>query len=154
MDAEGDGTMKIEGTRFGTVDVDDQAVIQLPSGLIGFAAETRFALLRFGTTRLAYLQSLSTPNLALSVVDAAVFGEAYPEPRPAALASDAGLGDGSDVAVLVPVAMRFGDDRLFANLLAPIVVDAGSRRAAQVVLDPERYSTSVPLPAAEPAPSA
>lgn len=142
--------MKIEGTRFGTVDVDDQAVIQLPSGLIGFAAETRFALLRFGTTRLAYLQSLTTPNLALSVVDAAVFGDAYPQPRAAELAVNAGLGQSEDLAVLVPVAVRGLENRLFANLLAPIVVDAASRRAAQVVLDPERYSTSVPLPADAP----
>jgi flagellar assembly factor FliW len=144
----------LAGTRFGTLDVEEQSVIHLPSGLIGFTAETRFTLLRFGETKLAYLQSLNTPELALSVVDAAVFGADYPIPPAPSLAQEAGLGTTADVAVLVAVAQRPGDERLYANLLAPIVVDAESRRAAQVVLDPERYSTNALVPMADPAPSA
>jgi flagellar assembly factor FliW len=145
--------IQLAGTRFGNVDVDDHAIIHLPAGLIGFASETRFALIRFGTTRLAYLQSLATPDLALSVVDGAVFGADYPVPDGHSLAADAGI-DSNDVAVLVPVSQRSGDTRLFANLLAPIVVDATSRRAAQVVLDPALYSTGAPVPLADDAPSA
>lgn len=144
---------KLAGTRFGTIDIEEQSVINLPSGLIGFAAETEFALLRFERTRLAYLQSLATPGLALSVLDASVFGTAYPDPNAPALASEAGLGDVPEIAVLVAVAQKPGDDRLYANLLAPIVVDAQSRRAAQVVLDPERYSTATLVPTEPAAPS-
>lgn len=140
---------QLAGTRFGTLDVEEQSVIHLPSGLIGFTAETRFTLLRFGATRLAYLQSLTTPELALSVVDAAVFGKDYPHPPAPDLAAEAGLGAPEDVAVLVAVASRPGDERLYANLLAPIVVDAETRRAAQVVLDPERYSTHALVPMAD-----
>ena len=82
-----------------------------------------------------------------------MFGTAYPDPNAPALASEAGLGDVPEIAVLVAVAQKPGDDRLYANLLAPIVVDAQSRRAAQVVLDPERYSTATLVPTEPAAPS-
>jgi len=136
---------RLTGTRFGTLEIDDHAVIHLPAGLIGFPSETRFVLLRAEHGRLAYLQSLITPPLALTVVDASVFGDGYPEPSAPVLAREAGLS-GVDCAVLVPVARPDRDARLVANQLAPIVVD-GTRRGAQIVLDPRRYSTSAPMPA-------
>ena len=34
--------IRIEGTRFGVVEVGDDAVIEFPNGLVGFPAETRF----------------------------------------------------------------------------------------------------------------
>lgn len=136
----------LEGTRFGTIDVDEQAVIELPAGLVGFPSETRFVLLRGEGDGIGHLQSLRTPHLALAVIDGALVGADYPVPSAAALASEAGLG-GADVAVLVPVVARRGEPDLRANLLAPIIVDATARRAAQVVLDPRRYTTAAPLPA-------
>jgi flagellar assembly factor FliW len=141
---------ELNGTRFGTIRIEEEAMIHLPAGLIGFPSETRFALIRGEDERLAYLQSLTTPHLALAVIDAAVFGAGYPEPDAQALASEAGLSPGAELAVLVPVALRDGEGRLVGNQLAPIVVDSTTRRAAQVVLDPRRYSTTAPVPAALP----
>lgn len=135
--------IRLAGTRFDDIEIDERSIIHLPAGLIGFASETRFALLQLQDTPLAYLQSVDTPTITLSVVDASVFGPGYPEPPATVLAAEAGLGP--DVAVLVPVAQRVGDPRLYGNLLAPIVVDVATRRAAQVVLDPERFTTETPI---------
>jgi flagellar assembly factor FliW len=137
--------MRIEGTRFGTIELDDMSTIELPFGLIGFPDEKRFVLLeRMSGRGVAYLQSLTTPSLALPVMDGSLFGDDYPKPAPERLAEDAGIG-GGEVAVLVVAAVANGDRSLCVNMLAPIVIDLASKRGAQVVLDPRSYSASLKL---------
>ena len=43
--------IRIEGTRFGLVEVEEEAVIALPNGLVGFPAEDKFVLLERGEGR-------------------------------------------------------------------------------------------------------
>lgn len=137
--------IRVETTRFGTLEIPEATVIDFPGGLVGFPSETRFAFLQGKETdEIAHLQSLFTPSIALPVIDGATFGSAYPQPSAAELARGAGLPDGN-LAVLVTIAATDVKQALCANLLAPIVVDLTSRRAAQVVLDPRQYSTSTPV---------
>ncbi len=134
--------IRIETTRFGTLDIPEATVIEFPGGLVGFPSETRFAFLQGeGEGEIAHLQSLLTPAVALPVVDGALFGPTYPRPGATDLAGAAGLSDGN-VAVLVTLASGGAAGGLVANLLAPIVVDLTSRKAAQVVLDPRLYRTA------------
>jgi flagellar assembly factor FliW len=131
----------LKGTRFGEIEVDESRAVAFPRGLIGFGEARRFALLEpRGRASVAWLQSLDVPELAFPVMDGSTFGQNYPEPTPAKLAHDAGLGTG-DVAVLVVVAAR-NRARLVANLLAPLVIDLENRVGAQVVLDHRRYSAT------------
>jgi flagellar assembly factor FliW len=134
--------IRIDNTRFGTIEIEENNVMHFSEGLVGFPNEKRFALIHSGTESIAHLQSLDTPSIALPVVDRLVFGSDYPNPGPAELARSAGLG-GDDVIILVPISKN--NQNVRANMLAPIVVDAGNRRAAQVVLDPQRYSTHAPI---------
>jgi flagellar assembly factor FliW len=136
--------IRIEGTRFGVVEVDDQAVIDFPNGLVGFPQETRFVLLERGVGRpVGYLQSTRTPSLAFPVTDGSFF-PGYPDPPLAELARSVGLGD-EDLAVLVIVATNSQTRSLEANMLAPLVVDVSTRQGAQVVLDARKYSATASL---------
>lgn len=140
--------IRIEGTRFGTIELEDDAIISFPNGIVGFPNETRFALLeRAKGGAIAYLQSLTTPQLALPVMDGASFGEDYPNPTAAELAVQVGL-ETSEPLVLVVVVARATEPRLSANLLAPIIVAADTKKAAQVVLDPHRYAAAFAIPSA------
>jgi flagellar assembly factor FliW len=140
--------MHITGTRFGNIEIDDGKEIVFPRGLIGFADAKRYVLIEpRGRGTVAWLQSLEVPELAFPVVDGAHIGGDYPRPPAAELAHEAGLAD-QDLALLVVVAARKGEG-LIANLLAPIVVDLESRTAAQVVLDPRRFSPSARMGAAQ-----
>jgi flagellar assembly factor FliW len=133
--------MRIAGTRFGDIEVDDGKEIVFPRGLIGFAEATRYVLIEpRGRALVAWLQSLDVPGLAFPVVDGSTIGSDYPRPSASELAHDAGLAV-DDLAVLVVVATRKGEG-LVANLLAPIVVDMHSRTGAQVVLDHRRFSAT------------
>jgi flagellar assembly factor FliW len=140
--------MRIAGTRFGEIDIDDGKEIVFPRGLIGFADARRYVLIEpRGRGAVAWLQCLEIPALAFPVVDGAAIGADYPRPSAAELAVEAGLA-ADDLALLVVVAARKGEG-LVANLLAPIVIDLTSRTGAQVVLDHKRFSPSVRMGAAE-----
>ena len=131
--------MLIEGTRFGRIEVEEDRLITLEGGLVGFGHDTLFVLHESeNSPRIAWLQSVRSPNLAFPVIDGAEFGEDYPSPSAVQLAEGAGLST-TDLAVLVVVAAR-PHRALVANLLAPIIVDVKNRRGAQCVLDPRVYS--------------
>lgn len=137
--------MTLTGTRFGSIEVDENQAVTFPRGLIGFPEGRRFVLLEpRGASRVAWLQSLDVPALAFPVVDGAGLGDAYPEPAAPDLARSAGLG-ASELAVMVVVAVEKERKALVGNLLAPLVVDLATRTGAQVVLDPRRFSAATPL---------
>lgn len=67
----------IESTRFGALEVDDEAVLELPDGLIGLPG-TDYALM--ATTMVLpfhRLQSVSHPDLALPVTNPWLFFSDY-----------------------------------------------------------------------------
>ena len=134
--------MQINSQRFGVVDIEDDAVLNFPSGIIGFSREHSFALIPHeGSSYLAWLQSVTTPELAFPVVSAHAFGDKYPDVAVGAAAHAAGvLGAEEDFAVLVVLCAPIGQPAT-VNLLAPVVVNAQTRTGAQVILEGSRFST-------------
>ncbi len=136
--------IRIEGTRFGTIEVPDETLIEFANGLVGFPNETAFVLLERGEGRqVGYLQSVNTPKIAFPVTDGSVFPN-YPLPDARKLARNSGLDD-QDVVVLVIVAANVKTKALEANQLAPLIVDATSRRGVQCVLDSRKFSACASL---------
>ena len=134
--------MQINSQRFGIVEIEDGAVLNFPSGIIGFARERAFALIPHqGSSYLAWLQSVKTPELAFPVVSAHAFGDRYPDVPVGSAAQSAGVqGNEEDFAVLVVLCAPVGQPAT-VNLLAPVVVNAQTRTGAQVILEGSRFST-------------
>ena len=134
--------MNIESRRFGSIDIDQESVLQFSQGIIGFPEEHEFVLIPHSSTGfLAWLQSVKTPGLALPVVSAHAFGEKYPDVPVEPTAEAAGVGSTSeDVAVMVVLCAPQGQPAT-VNLLAPIVVNAATRTGAQIILDGSRFTT-------------
>jgi len=134
--------MQINSQRFGIVDLEDDAVLGFPSGLIGFTRERAFALIPHpGSSYLAWLQSVTTPELAFPVVSAHAFGDKYPDVPIGAAARAAGVeGSEEDFAVLVVLCAPLGQPAT-VNLLAPVIVNATTRTGAQVILEGSRFHT-------------
>src|SRR4051812_27520296 len=62
--------MEIVTTRFGTLNVEDERVIDFPKGLLGFPDRTRYALIQTGEENYFFwLQCVDEPNLAFVVTD-------------------------------------------------------------------------------------
>lgn len=115
---------RLTSTRFGTIDVGDDAVIEFPSGLVGLEG-SRYALLaRDDQETFLWLQSIEDPDLALPVVNPWDFFPGYELELTPADAER--LGGASDEASLY-VTIRAADDAegFSANLRAPILIAGG-----------------------------
>jgi flagellar assembly factor FliW len=134
--------MQINSQRFGVVDLEDDAVLSFPSGIIGFPREQAFALIPHqGSNYLAWLQSVHNPALAFPVVSAHFYGDTYPDVSVVEPAHVAGVsGTAADLAVLLVLCAPIGQPAT-VNLMAPIIVNSETRTGAQVILEGSRFST-------------
>lgn len=133
--------MNIKSDRFGTIELDEQAVIDFKDGVIGFPQENGFVLVQHGDSPfIGWLQSVKSPELAFPVVSAHGLSDAYPDVPIDSAASDAGVEASDDLAVLAVLSAKSGSPST-VNLLAPIVVNADTRKGAQVILEGSRFTT-------------
>ena len=136
--------MEIESTRFGQITVDDDRIINLPRGLLGFPNHTRFALIQTGEENYFFwLQSVDEPNLAFVVTDPSIFFKDYEVPIREETQADLELTNIDHAQVFV--ICNKVEEWLTGNLLGPIVVNAQNRVAQQVVLTEKKWTTRQPL---------
>ena len=132
--------MNLETTRFGNVEIEDDRVIQFPSGLLGFSSYTKFVLLQPDEQGVFFwLQSVETPDLAFVVTDPALWVPDYRANIRKEQMEELSIDDLDSAQVFVIVNKR--DDLLTANLQGPLVVNVGDRVAMQLVLADKRWTT-------------
>jgi flagellar assembly factor FliW len=115
----------VNSTRFGALDVPEEAVIEFPEGLIGVGGR-RFALLtREESGAFKWLQEIDDGELALPVTDPFPFFPDYEVQLSDAEAERIGVSDpaAADVLVIVRAAEQLED--FSVNLLAPLIVSRG-----------------------------
>jgi flagellar assembly factor FliW len=136
--------MEIDTTRFGRLTVDDQRIINLPRGLLGFPNHSRYALIQTSEENYFFwLQSVDEPALAFVVTDPSIFFKDYQVPIREETQEELQLNDLSFTQVFV--ICNKVDEWLTGNLLGPIVVNAQNRLASQVVLTEKKWTTRQPL---------
>ena len=115
-------TLTFESTRFGTVEIAADAVIEFPSGLIGLGG-TRYALVSADADgAFHWLHSLEDASLALPVTNPWLFFDAYEVELSDADTARVG-SETPDVWVTVRTGSAPAD--FSANLRAPILVADG-----------------------------
>ena len=136
--------MEVRTTRFGTLEIAEDRVIQFPKGLLGFSGMTRFCLLEPGTdAAFFWLQSTEDPNLAFVVTDPALFVPEYSVPIRPEQMIELKLGKLDDAQVFVIV--NKVDQNLTGNLQGPLVVNTVTKEGEQMVLAEKRWTTRHPL---------
>ena len=136
-------TVTVESTRFGTLEINDEAVIEFPTGLIGLGG-SRYALLATDeNATFAWLHSLEDPDLALPVTNPWLFFADYAVELSDGETARTGIQDPSrtDVYVTVRAAGELND--FSANLRAPILVE--NRRGPQVINEVSDAPVRAPL---------
>lgn len=132
--------MNVKTSRFGTVEIDADRIITFKSGLLGFANQTRFALLQPNPEGVFYwLQAVDAPDLAFVVTDPSLFVTGYEVPIRDDQAAALGLKSLEEAQVLV-IVNRYGES-LTGNLQGPLVINVDSRVGEQLVLADQRWST-------------
>lgn len=115
----------VDSSRFGKLEVPDEALIDFPDGMIGVGGR-RFALLTSAEAgAFRWLQDTAREELALPVTDPFPFFPDYEVVLSDAEAERIGIADPRAAEVLVVVRADQDPGRVSANLLAPILVCEG-----------------------------
>ncbi|MGB2990169.1 MAG: flagellar assembly protein FliW, partial [Candidatus Zixiibacteriota bacterium] len=70
--------MKFVATKFGEIDFEENEIIVLPKGILGFSQLTRYIFLeKEGTGPFKWLQSVEDPNVAFVIADPLSFFPNY-----------------------------------------------------------------------------
>ncbi len=121
-------TLTIESTRFGSLEISEESVIEFPTGLVGLGPRRYTILTPDPESPFSWLHSVEDPSLALPITNPLIFFPDY-----SVELSDADLvrvgADSAEVFVIVRAAAELSDFR--ANLHAPIVIANG--RGHQVI---------------------
>lgn len=135
--------MKVKTRVFGEIEVDESKTIHFPAGIIGFPDMTDFTLIydedKGKNTPIKWLQSLQEKEFALPVMDPLLVVTDYnPEIEENYLLSLDEMKD-EDALLLVTVTVPKDLKQMSINLQAPIIVNVESKKAAQVIVNAEKY---------------
>jgi|SRR5438309_1773184 len=139
----------IESTRFGTIEVADDALLEFPNGLIGLGGSRYTLISREESQPFLWLQSTEDPSLALPVTNPGLFFANYEVEIPDAEAKRIGIADPSEADVYVTVRAAEAIEDFRANLRAPILVVHG--HGHQVINEAAECPVRAPLFAEVPA---
>jgi flagellar assembly factor FliW len=132
--------VKIDTTRFGEIDIKESELIVMRGPIFGFERLSRFVLLfQNNNTPLWWLQSIEDPSIAFVVVNPRIV---KPDYNPTIFIEDLeslDIKSSDHTALLAIVTVRSQPLRLTANLRAPILINAETRMARQVVLEDADY---------------
>lgn len=135
--------LQFASSRFGTLEVDESAVIEFPSGLIGLPGR-RWALVPAGEqSPFRWLHSLEQEDLALPVTDPWQFFADYAVELSDADTGRVGSDDPDAVEVLVTVRAAPDPGDFSANLRAPILIHGG--RGHQLINEASDAPLRAPL---------
>lgn len=137
--------MKIHSTRFGLIEIRDDAVLNFPEGLIGIPG-TRYALIAGAEDSAFYwLHSVEDPDIGLPVTTPWLFFPDY-EVRITDEDSrrlDLERPEQADILVIVSAAQELAD--FTTNLVAPVIIHADKRIGRQIINDAGGYLVRQPL---------
>jgi len=136
--------MRVLTKFFGEVELDDNKILEFPSGIIGFEQYKRYAIIydedKGADATISWLQSLDEPTLALPVVNPLSIVPEYSPMIEDELLKP--LGDPADEDLLFLLAMTVPSDmtKVTANMKAPFIINAATCKGAQIIVDNADYS--------------
>ena len=132
--------MKVQTSRFGELEVSGDRIIEFPLGVLGFADVRRWILLQASPqSAFFWLQAVDEPDLAFIVTQPQAFFADYQVRVQAEELRTIALDDASDGEVFV--ICNLAGDRITVNLQGPLVFNARTRQARQVVLCDRHLTT-------------
>lgn len=139
--------LTVQTTRFGEISVPAEDVLNMPLGMVGFPGMRRFVLIRHrDNSPFQWLQSIDASDVAFVVVSPLLFDRQYNIKIGPAEMKLLELDDPENAQILVVVNIPHGQpEKMTANLRAPVVINAGNRLAAQIVMENSDYDMRAPL---------
>lgn len=146
--------MKVETTRFGTLDVDEKKIIRFTQPVLGFSDCQRYMIIEGPSGgKVWWLQSCDRPELAFIVMDPLQVVPDYEVRLDASEVEDLRLEKAEDACLLTIVVVPEDRSKMRTNLKAPIIYNPKANLAKQIILLESDYPVQYSLTgAAEEAP--
>jgi len=137
----------ISTSRFGTIAIDDDKIINMTSPFLGFPDDKEFILLPHApNSPFWWLQSINNPELAFVVIQPALLEVSYRPKISINIQQELQISNELDQEVLIILTIPQGHpEQMTANLLGPVVINTSKKLAKQVLLDPARYNPCQPV---------
>ena len=141
--------MQITTRIFGEIDIEDDKIITFVNGLVGFPDLKEFALI-YDTEKseaggLEWLQSMQEPNFAMPVINPLSILEDYNPQVEEEWLKSLGEFDPDSLLVLVTVTVPSDITKMTANLKGPIVINANTCKACQVIAEGKGCEVKFPI---------
>ncbi|MBR1861051.1 MAG: flagellar assembly protein FliW [Lachnospiraceae bacterium] len=141
--------MKINTRIFGEIEIEDEKILTFDKGIIGFPELQRFTLIHDeevgANAGIRYLQSMDEPGFAIPVMDPLLVKPDYDPEVNDELLSGLGELNENNLLVLVTVTVPSDLTKMTVNLQGPIIINAESRKAAQIIVDSSEYPVKYPI---------
>ena len=137
--------MIISSTRFGEVEVRDDAVLAFPDGLFGLPGNQYALLGDAPDSPFFWLHSTEHDDVAVPVTNPWLFFDAYEVRVSDEDAARLELLDPADADILCVVRASERLEDFSVNLAAPVVLHTASRLGRQIINDAHGYAVREPL---------
>ncbi len=141
--------MKIKTTRFGTISVEKDKIIDMPFGMLGFPDKKKFVILQHQeNSPFFWYQSVDDPTLAFVITNPFLFKPDYEIDLEGALKEMSWNGDGKNdnleiyIVVNIPKGLPH---KMTGNLIGPILINNKVHQAVQIVISDSPYTHKFPL---------
>ncbi|MDO4720380.1 MAG: flagellar assembly protein FliW [Peptostreptococcaceae bacterium] len=133
--------MTIKTGYFGEVEVNEDEIIRMEEGMLGFELLKNYVLLKDEEIFLEWMQS-TEEEVSFAVVDPFLIKKSYEFEIPEAVLQKLEIEDAADVAVRTVVIIPEDLQKIRTNLQAPVIINMKGKKAMQILLDdayPMRY---------------
>lgn len=134
--------MKVNTSRFGEIEVNEEDLINMPEGIIGFPELNQFVLLDHDKdSPFKWLQAVSDAEMAFVVISPLAFRPDYMVEVSEEEVSLLRLTSAEHAVISVIVTIPMDPKKMSANLKAPLVFNLKNKIGKQVILKDTQYQT-------------
>ncbi len=130
--------MVIQTKCFGEVDIIEDKIITFDNGLLGFEEYKKFTILfdvECKEDAISWLQSLEEPSLALPIINPLIVKPDYNPVIEDNLLEPLGTMTEENCAVFLIMTVPSDLTLMSANLKAPLIINADSKKGIQLIVD-------------------
>jgi flagellar assembly factor FliW len=138
--------MIIQTSRFGSVELTEEDIVNFPEGLVGFNSLQKFVLLDDPNDEVfAWLQSCEEPGIAFPVLEPELFATGYNVSLTRHDLEALNLKDMTGSRAFTIVTIPNDATQMTANLKAPVIINVAERIGRQCVLQDSQLNIREPI---------
>lgn len=134
--------MFIETTHFGQIEINEADILNFEEGIIGFEDVKKFGIIdsEDPESPFKWIQAVDKPELAFALVDPFKIKKNYDFDLTDEEVEYLGVKDASEVMVFSIVVVPEDIKQISMNLKAPLIINKSNNKAAQIILDTDKYT--------------